>query len=233
MQSGIYKITNKLNNKIYIGSSNNLNRREKEHFSLLKRNKSHCKILQTAWNKYGEQNFIFEVLSTCEIKYLLILEKWFIDNLKPCYNSCLVMPNTTTGYKHTEESKKLMKLKAKGKPLYQYDDNLNFIKIWNHSVDFAKEYKISRASVAKSLRLKQKCAGFLISYQKQTNRKIFNFRRKYPVYQYDENMNLLRKWNSIECVLENTIYKRQSLTKSAKHNVLYKKSYWLIDRNKN
>ena len=36
---GIYEIINILNNKIYIGSSNNLKRRESQHFSNLKLNK--------------------------------------------------------------------------------------------------------------------------------------------------------------------------------------------------
>lgn len=38
MVSGIYAITNKANGKIYVGQSNNINRRYREHFSMLRHN---------------------------------------------------------------------------------------------------------------------------------------------------------------------------------------------------
>ena len=54
---GIYKITNKINNKIYIGSSYSISKRISEHKYQLRRN-SHPNIhLQSSWNKYGEDNF--------------------------------------------------------------------------------------------------------------------------------------------------------------------------------
>ena len=65
MLSGIYKITNKVNGKFYIGSANNLKRRKWEHFCNLKHNK-HCnKKLQYSYNKYSKENFKFEILSNC------------------------------------------------------------------------------------------------------------------------------------------------------------------------
>src|SRR5216684_1737979 len=60
--SGIYKITCTANKKIYIGSAVNLYHRKGQHFSDLRQNKHHNPIMQNAWNKYGEQAFIFEVL---------------------------------------------------------------------------------------------------------------------------------------------------------------------------
>lgn len=42
MKIGIYKITNQINGKIYIGSSKDLIRRKKEHFRLLKKG-TRCK----------------------------------------------------------------------------------------------------------------------------------------------------------------------------------------------
>ncbi len=60
--SGIYKITCSANKKIYIGSSINLCRRKNEHWNDLRQNKHSNPIMQSAWNKYGEQTFVFEVL---------------------------------------------------------------------------------------------------------------------------------------------------------------------------
>lgn len=60
---GIYSIINKANNKIYIGSTINLERRLKEHKRRLKYNNHTNTHLQYAWNKYGKECFKFEELS--------------------------------------------------------------------------------------------------------------------------------------------------------------------------
>lgn len=75
MNSGIYKITNIITKDFYIGSSCQLNRRKRNHFVSLDRNINHSKILQRAYNKYGNSNFTFEVIATCPKEYLLKLEQ--------------------------------------------------------------------------------------------------------------------------------------------------------------
>lgn len=59
---GIYKIENKVNGKVYIGESNNIKKRWDEHIEDLNNNKHHSYKLQIAWNKYGKDNFSFEIL---------------------------------------------------------------------------------------------------------------------------------------------------------------------------
>ena len=61
----VYKATNIVNNKIYIGATNNLKRRMNEHKNHAKKDKSrfHDAILE-----YGFSNFSFEVLYECENK---------------------------------------------------------------------------------------------------------------------------------------------------------------------
>lgn len=60
--SGIYIILNTKNGKVYIGQTGNFNVRKAMHFSQL-RNQRHCNFkLQSAFNKYGESNFNFEIL---------------------------------------------------------------------------------------------------------------------------------------------------------------------------
>ena len=56
---GVYKIENSVNGKYYIGSSNNIYRRWKEHIKLLNKNNHHSPHLQFAWNKYGEKILSF------------------------------------------------------------------------------------------------------------------------------------------------------------------------------
>lgn len=81
MKSGIYKITNIINNKVYVGQSKNLNTRYKRHLYRIKRNEHHNDHIQRAFDKYGADSFKYEVLE--EIKDLSLLdtrEKFWIDN---------------------------------------------------------------------------------------------------------------------------------------------------------
>jgi len=83
--SGIYKITCYKNNKFYIGSSINIDRRLNEHTQLLRKNKHTNTYLQNSWNEHREQNFRFEIIETIhDISQLLIREKWWLDTTK-CY----------------------------------------------------------------------------------------------------------------------------------------------------
>lgn len=82
-KSGIYQIRNLANGKLYIGSASNLYRRKKhQHLYLLRKRVHHNTHLQNAFNKYGEQNFIFEVIEFVEDKNkLLELEQYWLDKL--------------------------------------------------------------------------------------------------------------------------------------------------------
>lgn len=63
---GIYKITNLTNNKVYIGQTDRLNEREREHFYRLGRNEHHNEYLQKSFNKHGKDNFKFEIIELSE-----------------------------------------------------------------------------------------------------------------------------------------------------------------------
>ena len=62
MKSGIYSILNTLNGKIYIGSANDIDRRLSEHLRRLRNNKHTNKKIQNSWNKYSEENFVFNII---------------------------------------------------------------------------------------------------------------------------------------------------------------------------
>lgn len=113
MKSGIYKITNKITNKFYIGSAVDIKSRWSKHRKMLKENWHDNKHLQSAWNKYGQENFIFEILELCDRESLILTEQKYLDEYK-CwdreigYNIAKIAGNTT-GCFHTEESKLLIK----------------------------------------------------------------------------------------------------------------------------
>lgn len=85
-KSGIYRIINVITNKSYIGSSVNFYKRMKKHSQDLIKNKHHSSYLQNSYNKYGKENFVFEIIAFCPKEYIIKLEQWFLDNLKPEYN---------------------------------------------------------------------------------------------------------------------------------------------------
>lgn len=81
--SGIYAIKNKLDNKIYVGSSKSVYYRWKQqHYVELKGNTHGNRHLQNAWNKYGEDNFEFIVLEECDRSILFEREEYWMEHFK-------------------------------------------------------------------------------------------------------------------------------------------------------
>lgn len=74
MACGIYKITNLLNNKCYIGQSCDIKRRWKEH-----KKPSNDSIISKAIHKYGVENFSFEIIEECEQELLSEREIFYIE----------------------------------------------------------------------------------------------------------------------------------------------------------
>lgn len=103
MISGIYKLYNTVNEKFYIGSSKDIDKRIQKHKQQLKRNKHYNRHLQFSWNKYGDV-FEYEILETCSIELLIEREQFYLDDLNPDYNLCPVA-GSPEGYKHTEETR--------------------------------------------------------------------------------------------------------------------------------
>lgn len=82
MNIGIYKITNKINNKCYIGQSVNLKSRIKSHKSMLKHNNEDNPLLRKATKKYGYENFKVEIIKYCKEEELDLYEQYYIDYYK-------------------------------------------------------------------------------------------------------------------------------------------------------
>jgi group I intron endonuclease len=79
IQSGIYSIRNTVNGKRYIGSAQNMARRKSQHYSDLRFNRHAASHLQHAYNKYGADVMVFEVIELCSIDLLLEHEQSYID----------------------------------------------------------------------------------------------------------------------------------------------------------
>lgn len=84
---GVYQIWCNRSGNFYVGSSKHIYRRWLHHRTLLRKGKSPCVHLQHAWNKYGEECFRFTILEECAEEALERREQFFLDTLKPAYNS--------------------------------------------------------------------------------------------------------------------------------------------------
>lgn len=129
--SGIYKITNTANGKIYVGSSVNIMDRWNRHKSQLRNNIHKNGRLQNAWNKYGADCFYISVIEQCFVFALIFREQYYINILRPEYNIALkagstlgvrpspetlvIMSNVQKGKKHSLETRAKMSASAKGK----------------------------------------------------------------------------------------------------------------------
>lgn len=110
-KSGIYLWRNKINGKIYIGSSVNLSKRFKNYFneSYITRLKDYM-IIYKALLSYGYENFTLEILEYCDSASILEREQYYLNTLKPEYN-ILKIAGSTFGYRHSEEV--LLKMKSR------------------------------------------------------------------------------------------------------------------------
>lgn len=115
MQIGIYAIKNKINNKHYVGQSENIMVRWKDHKQKLKSNKHANKYLQHSWNKYGKHNFEFIILEETLFKLLNEKEIFWCNKLESYYyqNGYNIKP--AGSFLLSEESKRKISLSKKGK----------------------------------------------------------------------------------------------------------------------
>lgn len=83
---GIYKITNLINQHSYIGKSNNIHRRWEQHKSPYEWGRQPNSILYQAFQKYGIDNFQFEIIEECVIEELSEKEQYWIDYFDTFHN---------------------------------------------------------------------------------------------------------------------------------------------------
>ena len=108
----IYKITNKIDNKIYIGQTiNDLEQRWKSHW----KKKSNCRYLSLAFKKHGVDNFKFELICISFDENLDELEKYYIKKLNSLAPNGYNLREGGNSSRHSEETKLKISQSLKGR----------------------------------------------------------------------------------------------------------------------
>lgn len=112
---GVYRILNIKNGNCYIGSSKNITNRYYTHVHSLRNGTNACPILQRAYNKYGENCFVFQVILCCKPEYRLFYEQELIRELNAQYNIYTnVSLSPLRKFGHSESSRRKMSLSHTG-----------------------------------------------------------------------------------------------------------------------
>lgn len=172
---GIYKITNKINGKCYIGQSIDIHDRWIKHRSrpFQVNDNAYDTYLYRAIRKYGLDNFTFEVLEECSYEELNEREIYYID----FYNSHY----TKNGYNMTFGGEGGIKR-----------DNKKICDMWDKGYTIskiAKELHCSRNTVKNALKQFEK-------YNTDEIKNRWVRQNEIPINQYDINFNLLKTWKS-------------------------------------
>lgn len=199
-QSGIYKITNNINGKFYIGSTTNLRHRWWSHRT--QANKG-CVKLHNALDKHGKDNFQIEMVETIECpegltrenqQKLWDREQYYLDALQPFgsrgYNICTAANN---GYRQVGSH-----CHDHNKAVSQFDLNGNWVRDFESMKEAAEYEKICDTSITDCCKGIKKSAGGYMWKLLTTERKIPPYKNnvRKPVNQYTLTGELVKTWES-------------------------------------
>lgn len=215
MPCGIYKYENKINHKVYIGQTIDLEARHNKHklnvYDSKKQN-----YLYKAIRKYSWNNFTYEILESFEEynpELLNKLEKKYIIQ----YNS--LIPN---GYNMDSGGSNGAGL-AKGKPVEQYNLQGKFIKEYASAHEATRQTGINYSSICACCREeKQHVKGFQWKY-KNSNKQIKHYNnqdviiRKSKIWQFDLNGNFIKEYSSLQELNKQTGFHKATISKVCNH----------------
>ena len=143
---GIYQIRNKVNGKIYIGSSKNIEHRWRGHQK--GKTNSH---LAASQNKYGLDNFEYTVLEECSKDTLLQREQYYLDKFHPEFNQGLTArsPIYWKGKHHSQATKDKLSEITSSRP----GSNLGrkFSEAWRNNIGLAIKGRLTSKETRKKL----------------------------------------------------------------------------------
>jgi group I intron endonuclease len=245
---GIYKITNIVNNKSYIGSSLNIETRWKTHIRNLQSDNHKNPHLQSAFNEYGERNFICESIENLDnlntkseiLSKMLERESYWMMYYES-YNRNIgynIRPAIKLDFKR-EYSKEMLEKMSKShlgkklskkhrenirkslyKKVYQIDKNGNIVKLWNSVIEASKGTNTISQNISACCKRKVKYAnGYQWCYVDNFN----DFQSKLPGVEGNpikqvKDGKIIKKWPSIKSAMKELKLNRNQLKYLLKKN---------------
>lgn len=191
----IYKITNLINGKFYIGSASYYNKRIGTHINLLQNNKHKNPYLQNSWSKYGRKCFSFEIIEHVDSQAKLLEKEQYWLDLTKCYDRNIgynisKMAGSNLGNKMSEEAKKKIgdfwrgrkfdqrridnvrkaRTEAQGKAILVYDKNFNLLYEYCSISETSRQCGVSVSAISKQ------CSKFKGSKISKNSKFIFRYK---------------------------------------------------------
>ena len=182
----IYKITSKSSGRIYVGKTINIEARFKKHLNDLKAKRHDNSIIQNCYEKYGPEDFIFEILKNCssekelneeENKEIILAgfpNKDFCFNLKSGGDGCVLSEETKnkirkslTGLKHTQE-----RAERNGRTHSKKVVCVDTGEVFNSALEAANFKKLKSSNIISVCKKKKHCntaGGFKWEYYENFN----------------------------------------------------------------
>jgi len=110
--AGVYAIRLKGTRRAYIGSSIDVKARVRRHRKMLSENRHSNRHLQSAWNKYGSERFVSELVKRCKKESVLFWEQRYINQYRSCECGFNLAPLASSNGGVKYSAKAIAKLKA-------------------------------------------------------------------------------------------------------------------------
>lgn len=229
----IYKATNKVNGKVYIGQTVDFKRRKAEHESSKNGVHARC-VFHKAIQKYGKHNFEWQIIDKCKtLDEALYLESKYIAE----YNSCTFM-NNSNGYNILFSQEGRKSFVHNSKKVIAYDLSGNFVGIYDSHEHAGRELNCAGTNIAKCLLGVRKSTGKhqFIPYSenypiKISPHKTNELEAKYKrVYQYDMSFNFIQEFHSLMECADSVNGNRTALSRAIKQNKPYKNLIYSFEK---
>lgn len=200
IKSHIYFIKNKLNNKIYVGQavSHRLNKEKYRYFGYDGRFKDHiseaisnskknqCTYLNNSIRKYGQDNFLVELIETCDKNESDNKEIYYIDKYNSIYPNGY---NLTKGGKNFKNNIKIIDDNLSNPKLNEKQNkrgrNFGYIHK-EETINKMKDYYVKKQTDNNFIETRKNCMKENISkyYENKKIEKLSTYKLELPLEQY-------------------------------------------------
>jgi len=239
---GVYNIINKINEKVYVGSVDNIDDetcrcRWYAHKRDLKKTRHHNIYLQRAWNKYGPDAFYIQCVEECPKDQLLIREQHYLNIAKlhpeTYYNISYDATAPFRGKKHSEQAKLRISIANKGKVRKHSKEAKRKMSLANKGKKRSEESKRKQSESNKGKKVSEETRRKLSEAHNGQNAKDYIFMNPGDKIVHIHNLNKFCRENNLKPNAMHKVHKEAYGFKSHKRWTKYipetKKELTILD----